>query len=122
MDKIVIKNLVKNFGSKEVLCGIDLTVKKGESLVILGGSGSGKSVLIKIIATLIQSTSGSIKIDGQEVSNIAEKSRDKLMEKFGFLFKYNKHPAATMGIINKVIIPTNGQCMRIFFIPFFEKN
>ncbi len=87
MDKIVIKNLVKNFGSKEVLCGIDLTVKKGESLVILGGSGSGKSVLIKIIATLIQSTSGSIKIDGQEVSNIAEKSRDKLMEKFGFLFQ-----------------------------------
>jgi phospholipid/cholesterol/gamma-HCH transport system ATP-binding protein len=86
-EKISIHNLVKNFGDKEVLCGIDLQVNKGESLVVLGGSGSGKSVLIKIISTLISPTSGSIKIDGKEVSNINEKERDKLMEKFGFLFQ-----------------------------------
>ena len=85
--KISIKNLVKNFGSKEVLSGINLEVKKGESLVILGGSGSGKSVLIKLIATLINPTSGSIKIDGSEVSNISAFERDKLMGKFGFLFQ-----------------------------------
>ena len=85
--KISIKNLVKNFGSKAVLQGIDLEVQKGESLVILGGSGSGKSVLIKIIASLIQPTSGSIKIDGSEVSNISASDRDKLMGKFGFLFQ-----------------------------------
>ena len=48
-EKISIHNLVKNFGDKEVLCGIDLQVNKGESLVVLGGSGSGKSVLIKIL-------------------------------------------------------------------------
>ena len=86
-EKISIQNLVKNFDDKEVLRGINLQVNKGESLVILGGSGSGKSVLIKIIATLISPSSGSIKIDGKEVSNINEKQRDKLMEKFGFLFQ-----------------------------------
>jgi len=87
MQKLVIENLVKNFASKEVLRGINLSVNQGESLVILGGSGSGKSVLIKIIATLITPTSGSIKIDGREVSNITSKNRDELMEKFGFLFQ-----------------------------------
>jgi phospholipid/cholesterol/gamma-HCH transport system ATP-binding protein len=86
-DKIAIQDLTKNFGSKKVLQGVDLQVKNGESVVILGGSGSGKSVLIKIIATLINPTSGSIKIDGDEVSNISAKNRDKLMEKFGFLFQ-----------------------------------
>ena len=87
IEKISIQNLVKSFDDKEVLRGIDLQVNKGESLVVLGGSGSGKSVLIKIVATLINPTSGSIKIDGEEVSNIKEKQRDKLMEKFGFLFQ-----------------------------------
>ena len=85
--KISIKNLVKNFGSKEVLSGVTLEVKKGESLVILGGSGSGKSVLIKLIATLISPTSGSIKVDNHEISNISSAERDKLMSKFGFLFQ-----------------------------------
>ena len=85
--KISITNLVKNFGSKAVLQGVNLEVQKGESLVILGGSGSGKSVLIKLIATLMQPTSGSIKIDGGEVSNISAFERDKLMGKFGFLFQ-----------------------------------
>ncbi len=85
--KIKISELKKDFGEKRVLKGINLEVKKGESLVILGGSGSGKSVLIKIISTLIAPSSGSVKIDGEEVSNIAPKNRDKLMEKFGFLFQ-----------------------------------
>ncbi len=85
--KILIKNLVKNFGTKPVLNGVNLEVLQGESLVILGGSGSGKSVLIKLIASLITPSSGSIKIDDKEVANINAKDRDKLMEKFGFLFQ-----------------------------------
>ena len=85
--KLIVKNLTKSFGTKDVLSGIDLHVNKGESIVILGGSGSGKSVLIKIIASLIAPTSGSVQIDGQEVANIGAKDRDKLMEKFGFLFQ-----------------------------------
>ncbi|MBU6339737.1 MAG: ABC transporter ATP-binding protein [Rickettsiales bacterium] len=87
MNNLTISNLVKNFGSKKVLVDINLEVKKGESLVILGGSGSGKSVLIKTIATLMQPTSGSIKIDNQEITNLNTKGRDKLMERFGFLFQ-----------------------------------
>lgn len=85
--KLSVHNLVKNFGSKEVLRGVDLEVKKGESLVILGGSGSGKSVLIKIITSLMHPTSGTIKIDGQDITHIRKNERDKLMEKFGFLFQ-----------------------------------
>lgn len=87
MNNLTIKNLAKSFGSKQVLIDIDLEIKKGESLVILGGSGSGKSVLIKTIATLMSPTSGSIKIDNEEITNLNEKDRDKLMEKFGFLFQ-----------------------------------
>ncbi len=85
--KLTVTNLTKNFGDKQVLKGIDLDVKKGESIVILGGSGSGKSVLIKTIASLIEPTSGSIKIDEKEVVNLNDRDRDLMMEKFGFLFQ-----------------------------------
>lgn len=85
--KIQISNLHKSFGSKSVLSGIDLAVEKGESLVILGGSGSGKSVLIKIISGLLNADSGSVKIDGHETANLNDQKRDILMEKFGFLFQ-----------------------------------
>lgn len=87
MTKIVIKDLTKTFGEKQVLSGVNLEVKEGESLVILGGSGCGKSVLIKNISTLLSPTSGSIKIDGQEITNLNTKDHDKLMDKFGFLFQ-----------------------------------
>jgi phospholipid/cholesterol/gamma-HCH transport system ATP-binding protein len=85
--KIVINNLTKSFGSKKVLRGINLEVNKGESLVILGGSGSGKSVCIKIIATLMKPSSGSIQIDDQEITDLSSHERDDLMIKFGFLFQ-----------------------------------
>ena len=85
--KLVIKDLKKNFDSKQVLTGINLQANKVESIVILGGSGSGKSVLIKIIASLLTPSSGSVKIDEMEVANIGARDRDKLMEKFGFLFQ-----------------------------------
>lgn len=87
MSKIIIENLYKNFGNKEVLRGVNLNVNKSQSLVILGGSGSGKSVLIKIIASLISPSSGSIKIDQQEISNLNNQQRDLLMQKIGFLFQ-----------------------------------
>ncbi len=87
MNKVEITNLTKNFGEKQVLKGINLSVKQGESLVILGGSGSGKSVLIKIIASLLEATSGIVKIDGQEVHSMKMQDHDKMMEKIGFLFQ-----------------------------------
>jgi phospholipid/cholesterol/gamma-HCH transport system ATP-binding protein len=85
--KILVQDLHKSFSSKPVLTGINLSVDTAKSLVILGGSGSGKSVLIKIISTLIAPTSGSIKIDDQEITNLKSKDLANLMAKIGFLFQ-----------------------------------
>ena len=85
--KIIINNLTKNFGDKQILKGVDLQVEQGESLVILGGSGSGKSVCIKIIASLMTSTSGNITIDDKNTTNLQGKARNQLMSKCGFLFQ-----------------------------------
>jgi len=85
--KISVRHLHKSFGSKKVLKGIDLDVCKGESLVVIGGSGSGKSVLIKNIIGLMEPTRGSIKVDGQEVTHLSQRERNKLMSRFGVLFQ-----------------------------------
>ena len=85
--KIIINNLKKNFGDKQVLQDVSLEINNGESLVILGGSGSGKSVLIKLISGLMEPTSGSVLIDQQETTSLTQSKRDNLMAKFGFLFQ-----------------------------------
>ncbi len=86
-NKIEIRNLCKTFGSKVVLNNLNLDIKNKESLVILGRSGMGKSVLIKIISTLLEADSGSIKIDGKEITNLNEIDKFNLMNKFGYLFQ-----------------------------------
>lgn len=85
--KIELKDVKKSFGHKKVLDGITLTIEKGESLVVIGGSGTGKSVLIKCILGLLKPDSGSIKIDGEETTHIGGKHREELMRKFGMLFQ-----------------------------------
>jgi phospholipid/cholesterol/gamma-HCH transport system ATP-binding protein len=85
--KISVKQLYKSFGHKKILEGIDLDIKKGESLVVIGGSGSGKSVLIKTLIRLISPDKGSIKVDGEETINLHAKEYNKLLRKFGFLFQ-----------------------------------
>lgn len=85
--KIQVKNLKKAFGKKVVLDGIDLEIKAGESLVVIGGSGTGKSVLIKCIQGLIIPDSGSIKVDGIETVNAEDEIRDGLHAKMGMLFQ-----------------------------------
>lgn len=85
--KIEITDLYKAFGPKKVLNGVNLRIEDGESLVVIGGSGTGKSVLIKCILGLLHPDSGSIKVDGKEVTNISGRERMKLMEKFGMLFQ-----------------------------------
>ncbi len=85
--KIEMSGVKKAFGSKEVLRGIDLTVNKGESMVIIGGSGTGKSVTLKCVLGLIRADSGSIKIDGDETTDMDAKQRYALMGKFGMLFQ-----------------------------------
>lgn len=85
--KLKIVDLYKSFGAHKVLEGINLEVPNGSSMVILGGSGSGKSVLIKTIIGLMSADSGKIYIDKQETTNISTKERFILMEKCGFLFQ-----------------------------------
>lgn len=85
--KIDIKSLYKSFGSNQVLRNVDLAVRKGSALVILGGSGSGKSVLIKTIIGLIKPDSGSIIIDELETTTLSTNDRFKKLEKVGFLFQ-----------------------------------
>jgi phospholipid/cholesterol/gamma-HCH transport system ATP-binding protein len=84
---IKIKNLHKSFGSHKVLQGIDLNIKSGRSMVILGGSGSGKSVLIKNIVGLIKPEEGEIWMDDVETTHIGNKKRFEIMKKCGFLFQ-----------------------------------
>ena len=84
---ISIRNLHKSFGSKHVLRGINLDVKTNESLVIIGGSGSGKSVLLKSILGLIEPDQGEILIDGHNCLEMSRADRENLMAKFGMLFQ-----------------------------------
>ncbi len=86
-DKIIVRNLFKSFGSKHVLQGLDLVVKKGESLVVIGGSGTGKSVLIKNIVGILRPDSGSILVDDIEMSTLSPKKHNDMMQKFGYLFQ-----------------------------------
>jgi phospholipid/cholesterol/gamma-HCH transport system ATP-binding protein len=85
--EIILKNVHKSFGNKHVLRGINLDVAKGESLVVIGGSGSGKSVLIKNIIGLMEPTSGEIFIQGEDVSKLSSHQRGEYMSNFGMLFQ-----------------------------------
>ena len=85
--KIRMKDVCKSFGCKKVLDGVTLDVKKGESLVIIGGSGTGKSVTIKCIQGLLTPESGSIEIDGREIVGLGEKEMEKINAQTGMLFQ-----------------------------------
>ena len=85
--KIELRNVTKAFGPKKVLQGVDLMVPEGSSMVIIGGSGTGKSVALKCVLGLLRPDSGSILIDGQETTGIDDQQRDELMTKFGMLFQ-----------------------------------
>jgi len=84
---IEIRDLRKSFGAQEVLNGIDLKIAAGETLAILGQSGTGKSVLLKLIVGLLQPDAGSISIDGQDIMNLSLESLNEIRKKTGFLFQ-----------------------------------
>ena len=85
--KISLRGVTKSFGDKHVLRGIDLDVAAGESVVVIGGSGTGKSVLLKCILGLMQPDAGSIKVDGEETTRLSDAERHHVMRKFGMLFQ-----------------------------------
>jgi phospholipid/cholesterol/gamma-HCH transport system ATP-binding protein len=85
--KISLRGVRKSFGPKKVLDGVDVDVAVGQSLVVIGGSGSGKSVLVKSILGLLRPEAGSIRIDGEETVGITGSERARVMKKFGMLFQ-----------------------------------
>ncbi len=87
LPKISLRGVTKSFGPKKVLTGIDLDVAAGESLVVIGGSGSGKSVLLKCILGLMHPDTGSIRIDNEETVGFTDRGRARVMRKFGMLFQ-----------------------------------
>ena len=87
MTKIKIDNLYKSFGQKKVLKGVDLEIEPGEIMVIIGQSGSGKSVLLKHIIGIMKPDAGEIYVDGQVMNAFTERELLKMSRKFGMLFQ-----------------------------------
>ena len=86
--KIRVRDLKKSFGTKVVLDGVDLDVGAGESVVVIGQSGVGKSVLIKCVIGILRPDSGAIEIDGSEITDPGFQEMDEVRRKFGMLFQY----------------------------------
>lgn len=82
-----LQNIKKSFGSKEVLKGIDLKIRKGENLVILGGSGTGKSVLLKTLIGLHTADSGKVLFEGQDITHLNEKEFYPIRKRVSYLFQ-----------------------------------
>lgn len=87
LPKLLISGLTKSFGRSKILDGLGLKVDRNESLVVLGGSGSGKSVLIKTIVGILQPDQGEILLEGNEITHLSQSERANLMSRFGFLFQ-----------------------------------
>lgn len=84
---IEIQNLKKRFGKKEVLRGVNLSIKTGETMVIIGRSGCGKSVLLKHIVGLLKGDEGEVRVDGQLISSMSREELYQIRTKFGYLFQ-----------------------------------
>jgi phospholipid/cholesterol/gamma-HCH transport system ATP-binding protein len=85
--KISLRGVRKSFGSKTVLDGVDLDIHSAKSLVVIGGSGTGKSVTLKCVLGLLAPEAGSIKVDGEEVIGLNDAGRERVLRKFGMLFQ-----------------------------------
>ena len=85
--KIRLQDVHKAFGTKKVLDGVDLEIRTGESLVIIGGSGTGKSVTLKCILGLLTPDSGHVEIDGKNLSTLSRKEHDEAISQIGMLFQ-----------------------------------
>jgi len=85
--KIIIDSVSKSFGDKLILDKVNLNIEESDSIAILGGSGTGKSVLVKILCGLLDQDSGNIIIDGQNTSEITLRKRSKILDQIGFLFQ-----------------------------------
>jgi phospholipid/cholesterol/gamma-HCH transport system ATP-binding protein len=84
---VLIRGLHKRFGDQKVLDGVDLRIERGEQRVILGKSGQGKSVMLKLMVGLLEADQGSIEVDGQEITRLSRKQLFQLRKRFGMVFQ-----------------------------------
>jgi phospholipid/cholesterol/gamma-HCH transport system ATP-binding protein len=87
MPAIEVESLRKSFGAQTVLDGVDLQIQQGETLTVLGPSGTGKSVLLKLIIGLQKPDAGSIRINGKEITNLSLEALNQVRKEIGFLFQ-----------------------------------
>ena len=85
--RLAIRGVRKAFGARQVLDGVDLDILPGQSMVVIGGSGTGKSVLLKCILGLLRPDSGSIRLDGEELVGLSGRALDAARARFGMLFQ-----------------------------------
>src|SRR5262245_5018666 len=85
--RVDIKGLSKSFGQQKVLNGVDLSIANGEILAVLGRSGTGKSVLLKLLIGLEKPDAGSIRIEGREITDLKLDDLNEVRKKIGFLFQ-----------------------------------
>jgi phospholipid/cholesterol/gamma-HCH transport system ATP-binding protein len=85
--KIILQGVGKAFGANRVLDGVDLTIERGESMVIIGQSGSGKSVMLKCILGLIRPDRGEIRVDSEDLASMSTRELERARAKFGMLFQ-----------------------------------
>jgi phospholipid/cholesterol/gamma-HCH transport system ATP-binding protein len=85
--KVEMKGVKKRFGPKVVLDGLDIAIPAGQSLVVIGGSGTGKSVMIKCVLGILRPEAGEIYVDGKDVTHLHGRARDAMLRKFGMLFQ-----------------------------------
>ena len=86
---IEVEHICLSFGERKILEDVNLTVYDGETMVILGASGSGKSTLLKLIIGLLKPDSGSIKVNGKEISSLTEREMNEERRRMGMVFQYS---------------------------------
>ena len=86
---IELQDVTVRFGEREILRGVDLTVAAGETLVILGASGSGKSTILRVLIGLVKPTSGRVLIDGVDVTDYSERQWNEVRRHMGYVFQYS---------------------------------
>ncbi|MEK7308798.1 MAG: ATP-binding cassette domain-containing protein [Nitrospirota bacterium] len=101
---IQLNNVEKTFGTQKILRGVNLSIPEGKTTVIVGGSGQGKSVIIKHILGLVQPDSGSILINGKDINNVKKKELKEIRSQFGVLFQ-NAALFDSMTVFDNVALP-----------------
>ena len=88
MDAMIqVRDVTKNFGNQRVLRGVSLDIERGEAVVIIGRSGGGKSILLKHLIGLLQPDSGVVRVDGEDLAQMDERSLLRVRRKYGMLFQ-----------------------------------